>query len=124
MGSVRLGLLAALAWLLASCAPPGHKDVSVHDLARSLETAPVIVDVREPWEYAEGHVPGAILIPLGQLAARVDELPGEEPIYVICRSGNRSVTASTLLIEAGKRDVRNVAGGMLAWQAAGYAVDR
>jgi rhodanese-related sulfurtransferase len=84
----------------------------------------VIVDVREPWEYAEGHVPGAILIPLGQLAARVDELPGEEPIYVICRSGNRSVTASTLLIEAGKRDVRNVAGGMLAWQAAGYAVNR
>ena len=67
--------------------------------------------------------PGVTLIPLGELEARATELPDDVPIYVICRSGNRSLEASNLLLEAGKQDVRNVQGGILAWQQAGFPVE-
>lgn len=99
-------------------------NVSVQDLADADEPERVILDVREPWEYEQGHVPGVTLIPLAELETRVDELPDDAPIYVICRSGNRSTTASKILISAGKQDVRNVQGGILAWQQAGLPVEQ
>lgn len=98
------------------------QNVSVQDLA-SAEDA-FLLDVREPWEFEQGHAPGATLIPLGQLAGRVDELPDDTPIFVMCRSGQRSLTASDILIAAGKQDVRNVRGGILAWQQAQLPVVR
>jgi rhodanese-related sulfurtransferase len=98
------------------------QNVSVQDLA-SAEDA-FLLDVREPWEFEQGHAPGATLIPLGQLAGRIDELPDDTPIFVMCRSGNRSLTASDILIAAGKQDVRNVRGGILAWQQAQLPVVR
>lgn len=142
MISLKLLILAALLLAVAGCGPgnyqsatgsplvgasretPNHQNVSVHDLAGIGEAKHLVLDVREPWEFAEGHVPNAILIPLGQLAARVGELPQDRPLYVICRSGNRSVTASQILVAAGQRDVRNVEGGMIAWQRAGLPVSR
>lgn len=99
------------------------QNVSVQNLAELAETERFVLDVRESWEYEEGHVPGAVLIPLGQLSARISELPADEPIYVICRSGNRSLQASTILQKAGVTDVRNVQGGTLAWQRAGLALE-
>jgi rhodanese-related sulfurtransferase len=98
------------------------QNVSVQDLA-SAENA-FLLDVREVWEFEQGHAPGATLIPLGELAGRVDELPNDVPIFVMCRSGNRSLTASDLLLAAGKQDVRNVRGGILAWQQAQLPVVR
>ena len=137
---IRLKLLILAALLLAGCGPrenatggalvgasreaPAFQNVSVRDLAGVGEAKHLVLDVREPQEFAAGHVPGALLIPLGQLAARVGELPQDTPLYVICRSGNRSVTASEILVAAGKRDVRNVEGGMIAWQRAGLPVNR
>ncbi|WP_228514587.1 rhodanese-like domain-containing protein [Frondihabitans sp. VKM Ac-2883] len=58
-------------------------------------TDPVLVDVREPNEYATGHVAGAINIPLDTLPARVEDVPDAEPVYVICQAGNRSSRGAT-----------------------------
>ncbi len=77
-----------------------------------------LLDVREDDEWAAGHVSGARHIPLGQLSARAGEVPQDELIYVICRSGARSGRAAEALAGAGWRAV-NVAGGMQDWAAAG-----
>jgi rhodanese-related sulfurtransferase len=77
-------------------------------------TDPVLVDVREPNEYATGHVPGAINIPLDQLAARVEDVPDKEPVYVICQAGNRSTQGATILNGLGYQAV-SVDGGTQAW---------
>ncbi|MFN3266997.1 MAG: rhodanese-like domain-containing protein [Deinococcales bacterium] len=117
-------VLSALATLTACNSSTAHKNVTVSDLKNANEPNSFILDVRQPEEYAQGHVPRAKLIPLGQLESRLGEIPDNAPIYVICRSGNRSKTASVILAKNGKTDVRNVQGGMLAWQTAGYAVSR
>jgi len=77
-----------------------------------------LLDVREPDEWAAGHVPGARHIPLGQVAARTAEIPPDETIYVICRSGVRSARAAQALAGGGWQAI-NVAGGMQDWAAAG-----
>ncbi len=83
------------------------------------EIAPdaVLLDVREPSEWSAGRAPHAIHIPLGELTARVAELPKVDPIYLICRSGRRSAQAASWLLSQGIGAV-NVAGGMQAWAAA------
>jgi rhodanese-related sulfurtransferase len=84
----------------------------------------LLLDVREVAEYAEAHAPGSILIPLGQLSARLHELQvdARRPIALICRSGNRSGKALALLQQAGFSALVNVEGGMLAWKKAGLPV--
>jgi rhodanese-related sulfurtransferase len=89
-------------------------EVSVTDLPSNA----VLVDVREPDEFAAGHVDGAVHVPLSEVPQRVGELPDAEPLYVMCRSGNRSGRAAAWLNAQGIESV-NVAGGMLAWAAAG-----
>ena len=78
----------------------------------------LLLDVRNPDEFAAGHAPEALLLPLGELGARIDELDPATPIVVICRSGIRSQTAAEQLVAAGY-DAVNLAGGSLAWKAAG-----
>lgn len=84
-----------------------------------------VVDVREPAEFddALGHVPGARLLPLAELAARLDELDRGRPVVAVCRSGTRSAQATLLLQKAGFPQVANLAGGMLRWRAEGLAVE-
>ncbi len=77
-----------------------------------------VIDVREPHEYEEGHVPGATLIPLGEVPDRVDEVPGDRTVYLVCAVGGRSGRAAEFLAGQGM-DVVNVAGGTKAWIAAG-----
>ena len=98
--------------------------IDVATLHEAMNDEVTLIDVREPYEYDGGHVTGALSMPLGQVVALAAELPKDQPLYVICRSGNRSLQASEALVEAGFQDVRNVDGGMIAWQAAGYAVER
>ncbi len=86
--------------------------------AASVPDGVWLLDVREDDEWAAGHVPGARHIPLGQLGARAAEVPKDELVYVICRSGARSGRAAQALAGAGWRAV-NVAGGMQDWAAAG-----
>jgi rhodanese-related sulfurtransferase len=77
-----------------------------------------LLDVREPYEWAAGHVPTARHIPLAQIGHRTDEIPRDDKIYVICRSGARSARVTVSLTGAGW-DAVNVAGGMQDWAAAG-----
>jgi rhodanese-related sulfurtransferase len=80
-----------------------------------------VLDVRNPDEYVAGHVAGAVLIPLGELAARQDEIPEGDPLYVICAVGGRSLTAARALVEAGYQAV-SVAGGTNGWVERGGVV--
>jgi glyoxylase-like metal-dependent hydrolase (beta-lactamase superfamily II)/rhodanese-related sulfurtransferase len=84
-----------------------------------------ILDVREPEEFTGplGHIAGAVLIPLGELAGRADELSRERPIVALCRAGSRSAQATVILTQAGFKDVANLTGGMLRWRAEGHPVD-
>lgn len=77
-----------------------------------------ILDVREDSEVAEGTIPGALHIPLGDLAARLSELDRTVPVIAVCRSGNRSATAADALNQAGFT-ADTMAGGMTAWKQAG-----
>jgi rhodanese-related sulfurtransferase len=86
--------------------------------AASVPDGVWLLDVRENEEWAAGYAPGARHIPLGELGARVAEIPQGETIYVICRSGGRSAHAAQALAAAGWQAV-NVAGGMNDWAAAG-----
>ena len=103
-----------LNWLMGKQATA---EMSAADLLQRLAgpDAPFLLDVREPSEYAVGHVAGAVLIPLGQLAARLGEVPADREIAVICRSGARSQRGTELLQAQGRRAL-NVAGGMMAWR--------
>ena len=84
-----------------------------------------IIDVREPAEFTGplGHIQGAVLIPLGELAERAGELSRERPIVALCRAGGRSAQATVILQKAGFEDVANLVGGMLRWRAEGHAVE-
>ena len=86
--------------------------------------AVVLLDVREPAELTGelGHVPGLVAIPLGQLRARLGELPKDKPIAAVCRSGGRSAQAALILESSGFGKVANVRGGMIRWRALGLAV--
>jgi rhodanese-related sulfurtransferase len=90
------------------------------------KTSPFLLDVREPDEFAAGRLPGALNVPLRQLAKRVDALPEgrDTPIVVYCRTGYRGAVALTVLKLAGFGHVRNVMGGFDAWTAAGLPRER
>jgi rhodanese-related sulfurtransferase len=88
---------------------------------RRLETGAMLLDVRESDEWDTGHAPDATWIPIGHVAARQDELAGDRPIVVVCRSGGRSARVTSTLLQAGY-DATNLAGGMQAWAGAGFSV--
>jgi phage shock protein E len=85
-----------------------------------------VLDVRRPDEFAAGHVEGAVNIPVHELAKHVDELPDDPDtlIVVYCRSGVRSMFATSALLVLGYSTVYNMPGGFLAWQDAGYRIQR
>lgn len=105
----------------------GVHDLSAEALRAMLGagggSAPVVLDVREPWEFEQGHVPGARLFPLGQLLERVRELDPARPTAVICETGNRSQSAAALLVHRGFAAVYNVSGGTAAWVRSGFPVE-
>jgi rhodanese-related sulfurtransferase len=96
-------------------------EVDLDTFAAAYAGGVTLLDVRNPDEYEEKHVPGAVLIPLGELAARLDEVPTGDPLYVICAAGGRSLTATRALVGAGHSAV-SVAGGTNGWAAGGHPV--
>jgi len=82
----------------------------------------IMLDVRTPEEYAEGHIKGAVLIPVQVLAERLAEVPKDKQVYVYCHSGKRSARASKLLAKHGFTNIENVMGGIVAWKKAGYPI--
>jgi rhodanese-related sulfurtransferase len=97
-------------------------EVGPADAARKLGEGAVALDVRELDEWEVGHIPGALHIPLGELAARQSEIPAAVPLIAVCRSGNRSAHVTEALARAGY-DVENLAGGMKAWKTEGLPLD-
>ena len=79
--------------------------------------------MREPWEYAEGHVPGARSVPLSELGFRLDEMRGEGSLIVGCRSGGRSLSAAKTLRRLGVAETVNLTGGQLRWDQLGLPVE-
>lgn len=118
-------LLAALyaAPVLADTLPAS---VDVRQAATQQAQGALLLDVREPGEYAEVHAKDALLIPLGQLQSRVGEIAQykDKPVTVICRSGRRSAHGVEILRSAGFTQVANVEGGTNAWLGAGLPVVR
>lgn len=102
-------------------ASESNLEVDLEAFARAFEAGAVVLDVRNPDEYRNGHVPGAVLIPLGELTARQDEIPEGDPLYVICAVGGRSLTAAKALVDAGYPAV-SVAGGTNGWIERGEPV--
>jgi rhodanese-related sulfurtransferase len=82
----------------------------------------VLLDVREADEWAAGHAPGAVHVPMTELAGRLSDVPEGDPVYVICRSGGRSARVTAYLNQQGWDSV-NVAGGMGGWAAAGRPME-
>lgn len=130
-----LVLLGALA--LAGCggetAAPAVEEIDLTTLPDSVDVDTVnavrdnpgvlLLDVREPDEYDAGHIPNITLIPMGEVAARLAELPKDKEIIVTCRTGNRSGQVADFLRDQGFTNVHNMEGGIVAWEAAGYPVE-
>lgn len=102
------------------------EDVDVQQAQVMVQQGALLLDVREQSEYDEVHAPNVMLIPLGQLPARMNELTShkDQVIAVMCHSGRRSAKAVKLLEEAGYNRLSNVNGGIVAWEKAGLPVVR
>lgn len=97
------------------------QETTITELIQAHAEGAVVVDVRETDEYVEGHVPGAIHIPLATLPTRSEEVPPAQPVFVICRSGHRSRVGAEVLAAHGRAAV-SVAGGTMGWIQAGRPV--
>jgi rhodanese-related sulfurtransferase len=84
---------------------------------------PIVIDVRQPHEFRTGHIMGAKLIPLNKLSSRLKELPQNREIVCVCASGNRSRSATRMLVKAGFNAI-NMKGGMNSWRQADLPVKK
>ena len=97
------------------------QEVSIQELSEALNENVLVLDVREGWEFQDGHVPNALHMPLSEVSERLEELSKEQKIWVICQSGGRSMTAAKYLETQGF-DAVSVATGTGGWIAAGKTV--
>jgi rhodanese-related sulfurtransferase len=133
----RAALTAALIVLLAACFPgmPAQTaapssapvslplEISAADAYAQYPDGAFFLDVREQSEWDAFHIPGAALIPLGELPNRLGEIPRGRLIIVVCRSGNRSAEARDYLLAAGFTDVSSMDGGVTEWSKQGYPIE-
>lgn len=98
------------------------REVSTEEMAQARSGGAFVLDVREPDEWAAGHVAGATHMPLQSVPGRLEELPAGQPVYVICASGGRSLQATDYLRQAGV-EAYSVAGGTSAWAAEGREME-
>ena len=120
------GIVAVAGLALVGQQLQASQGVDVKQAQSMSQQGALLLDVREPAEYAAIHAPNAKLIPLGEVGLRLKEIEAykDKPIAVICRSGRRSAKAVALLQEAGFSQVVNVQGGTNAWEQAGLEVIR
>jgi rhodanese-related sulfurtransferase len=129
--AVQLGLVALVVlvvYLIASAAGTGGvaaeqvREITVDQAYQMYQDGAFVVDVRTQEEWDEYHVPNVPLIPLDELPNRLNELPKDEEILVICRSGNRSQEGRDIMLEAGY-NATSIAGGVKEWYAKGYPIE-
>ncbi len=99
------------------------RNISVGDAYNLYKNGAFVLDVRTQAEWDEFHVPNTTLIPLDQLSTRIDEVPVDRPIIVVCRSGNRSQQGRDILLKAGFEQVASMDGGLIAWRNSGYPTE-
>ena len=104
-----------------------YSDLSIEEFQSRFESgdsgAYQFVDVREEAEYAEGHIPGAINIPLTEFMARVDELSEDEPVVLVCNTGVRSAQAALFMVSMGYDEIYNLEDGTKGWIKQGLAIE-
>jgi rhodanese-related sulfurtransferase len=114
-----VGTLAAAYFMLQpKAATP--LEISTAEAYAKYQGGAFVLDVREQEEWDQGHIPNTTLIPLGSLASRLDEVPRDQEVVVVCRSGNRSQEGTQILRQAGFEQVSSMSGGVRDWAAAGY----
>jgi rhodanese-related sulfurtransferase len=135
---VILSTLLILAVAVGACgapaAPASAPAIDIANLPANLtvqQAKPLLdnpdvfwLDVREQSEYDEGRIPGITLIPTGEVPQRLAEIPKDKPVIVTCRSGNRSAQVTKFLQEQGYTNAHNMQGGIVAWQSAGFPVEK
>ena len=131
VGAVVIVVLAGIAFVAlsggnsssdgAQAAPP--REVTIDEAYQLVEEGAFLLDVRTQEEWDDFHAPQSTLIPLDELESRVDEVPRDRDVVVICRSGNRSQPGRDILLAAGHPSVTSTDGGMNAWAAAGYPTE-
>ncbi len=102
------------------------EEINAHQAAQKIKTGkPVVIDVREPYEFAQGHIEGARLMPLGNLMAHLDEIGSkEQELILVCRSGSRSSFAAQQLSSLGYKKIYNLSGGIVSWMLTGMPTAR
>ena len=98
-------------------------EISVEQAYEMYQAGAFVLDVRTPEEWDDYHAPNTTLIPLDELENRVSEVPMDQDVVVICRSGNRSQVGRDILLNAGFTQVTSADGGLSAWRAAGYPTE-
>lgn len=135
--SLLLLLLAACGGAAAPAVPaaaPETAEIALEELPQAVDVRTTfelqdhpdvyLLDVREQEEYDEKHIPGITLLPMSTIENRLDEIPTDKTVIVTCRSGNRSDQVTQFLRANGFDNAHNMEGGILAWEAAGYPVER
>ena len=113
-------LIVAAIFMLSGKSTANAPDISTKEGHQKIEDGAFLLDVRTPEEWAEYHVEGATLIPLDELEARINEVPFDQDVVVMCNSGNRSTIGRDILLSAGHPSVTSINGGIQAWIKAGY----
>ena len=124
-GALTSALLAGLVWLpLAAAGAAGEISNQQAEAQRAAGQSLVFLDVRTPEEFASGHVPGAVNIPVKQLPDRLKELGKGNRLVVYCERGPRAMAAAQTLSQAGYTDVSHMTGDMAGWRAAGLPIEK
>lgn len=109
-------------WLIIGVAGNHKGEVSAAEASALRDQGALFLDVRSPDEWKAAHVPGSTLIPITELKQRIDEVPRDREVVVVCSSGIRSRAGRDILTGAGFTKVTHLAGGLLEWKAQGYSM--
>ena len=120
---VLVGVVAMAAFFLLRPAPSTPTEISAAQAYEKFQQGAFILDVRSQEEWDQVHISKSTLIPLDQLPSRLDEVPKDQDVVVICRSGVRSKEGMTILRNAGYTRAVCMTGGLIAWKAAGYPLE-
>jgi len=120
---VLVGVVAMAAFFLLRPAPSTSTEISAAQAYEKFQQGAFILDVRSQEEWDQVHISKSTLIPLDQLPSRLDEVPKDQDVVVICRSGVRSKEGMTILRNAGYTRAVCMTGGLIAWKAAGYPLE-
>jgi rhodanese-related sulfurtransferase len=122
VGLSLLGVLLIVIYRI-TYVPPLLSNVSVQQAHERYEAGAYLLDVREQSEWDDFHIPGTTLIPLGELPNRMNEIPQDREIVIVCRTGNRSEEGRDILRNAGFNRVSSMDGGVMEWRAAGFPIE-